>query len=293
MDSGSLDSKHTRAELRRYSGAYFRMSGYCASVAVCLQVAAVFLASSSFLRDILQPTTKWILLGVATGPFFRWLAEQDKRTADAILRRIEVSDGLGAPIPPRELEEVREDASSIIDLVVRGQPLDLAPYASDQPTGPTRIVENTRETAWWSTRLANDLKKWEYFWTAVLFVACIAALFQIATDHAVGQPGDTSRAVAEFAATLVVVVFAEGAYRRGREFADFAEESKRIVDRSEQILKNRKQQSKEAATVEALLLSFDYARARNNAPRLSTFWYNRRRKRLNAAWDRANRKIDP
>ena len=56
---------HRRAELRRYAGAYFQVSGWLAFVASVLQLTAVALATLPSVRSALEPLTKWIVLALA------------------------------------------------------------------------------------------------------------------------------------------------------------------------------------------------------------------------------------
>jgi hypothetical protein len=166
-------SDRRRAELRRYVGAYFQVAGWLASFGMVLQITAVALATLPWLRTVLQPLTNWIVLGLAgMSPLARSYADDAKRTADDILRRIEMSDGLGTPIRAIVVEQAKEDSSALIDYLARRQPMDLKPYASPLVPGPARLIENVREAAWWSARLARELARWEYFWAGALALAC-------------------------------------------------------------------------------------------------------------------------
>jgi hypothetical protein len=287
-----LEPARLRAELRRYVSAYFHASGVLATITIALQVFAVALATLPALRDVFPLATKWVLLALAATPYLRSLADDMKRSADDILRRIEISDGLGIQIRPIELENVRECASTLIERIARRQALDVAPYASRQTTGPRRVVENTRETAWWSARLACELSRWEFVWAFVLAVACLSTLLQVATNQSASTviltSRDASHAVAEFAAALLVFVFAEGFFRRGLDLANFAKAAQLVFDRADHLLENGDAEAGAPLLIDAVLLTLDYSIARHAAPRLSTIWYGHRRDRLNAAWDRAN-----
>ena len=218
-------------------------------------------------------------------PLARSRADEAKSMADAILRRIEMSDGLGTPIPALEAEQIKEDSSAIIDYLARRQPEDLRPYASPLDPGAGRLVENVREAAWWSARLARELARWEYFWASAFGVTCVGALYHFSTSLLAVSTNATAgaRDAAEFAAALLVFVFAEGFYRRAREFKAFAEQSQRAFERAE-----RQHESGEAPSLAgAFNLATDYYLARQASPRLSSRWYKWRRARLNAAWLRA------
>jgi len=288
MTADTNAGAHVRAELRRFATAYFDVSGYVTDVAVLFQVLAVALASIPSLRDLIEPATRWVILGLAGAtPFLRSLSDDTKRTADDILRRIEISDGLGIPIRPMELEDVREGAFSGIARIARRQELDLRPYASDSPAGPRRLVENTRETAWWSTRLAAELARWEFVWTIVMVAACVAALVQAASGPSTltaAPAANLSRSIVEFAAAMLVFVFAEGFFRRGRELAAFATSSERVLGEADRLLERERGNGPRIEQLEAMLLASKYTIARHASPRLSSIWYRRRRGQLNTAW---------
>jgi hypothetical protein len=288
MTSDTDAGVRVRAELRRYVTAYFNVSGYLTDVTVVFQILAVALASIPTVRDLLEPATKWVILALAGAtPFLRSVSDDTKRTADDILRRIEISDGLGIAIRPIELEDVRESAFSGIARIARRQELDLRPYASDSPAGPRRVVENTRETAWWSARLAAELARWEFVWTFVMVLACVVALVQIASGPpapATPTASILSRSIVEFAAAMLVFVFAEGFFRRGRELSAFARSSERVLGEADRLLERERENGPRIEQVEAMLLASKYTIARHAAPRLSSIWYRRRRDQLNAAW---------
>ncbi len=219
-----------------------------------------------------------------TAPLARLYADEAKRTADGILRRIELSDGMGTPIPRVEVEQVVEDATAVVGYLASREQRDLKPYASGFDAGPTRLLENIQESSWWSTRLARELSRWEKFWGGVLIVACVAALYHFATSGPNGGPAPThARDAAEFAATLLVFIFAEGYYRRGREFEAFALAANRVFEKGTHLKKGDGAPSPE----DVLGLAMDYFLARQASPRISTIWYQLRRDRLNAAWARA------
>lgn len=281
-------SVRTRAELRRYASAYFNMSGYLAGLAVGLQVVGLALASLPSFRNWLEPSTRWVILALAgVAPLLRSFADDTKRTADEILRRLEASDGLGVPIRAMELENVRQGAFTAITWIAEKQALDPTPYASRSVPGPRRLVENARETAWWSTRLAREQARWEFVWTAVMGLACVVALIQVGSTAASGHASNGAHDLVEFASAMLVFVFAEGFFRRALELSSFAKESQRTVEKADRLLRPEGTSAAEAISVpEALLLASGYAIARNAAPRLSSIWYRQRRNQLNAAWDR-------
>jgi hypothetical protein len=274
-----------RAELRQYVGAYFKISGWYTTAAIIFQIGAVALATLPQVRDVFDPYTHWLVLGLAlTAPLARLRGDEAKREADHILRRIELSDGMGTPIPRLEVEEVIEDATAMVGCLARREELDLTPYASRLGPGPGRLLENIQESAWWSTRLARELSRWETFWGVVLIVACSAALYHFATYVPDAGPAPTyARDVAEFAATLLVFIFAEGYHRRGREFDAFARTANRVFEKGTRL----KKRDGGAAPEDALGLAMDYFLARQASPRISTIWYRFRKDRLNAAWTRA------
>ena len=274
-----------RAELRQYVGAYFKLSGWLTTCAIILQVSAVALATLPQVRSVLEPYTHWVVLGLAlAAPLARLYGDEAKQTADGILRRIELSDGMGIPIRRVETEQVIEDAAAVVGYLAGRERRDLKPYASALDPGPARLLENIQESAWWSTRLAKELSRWERSWGGILIIACVAALYHLSTSvPTVGPVPTHARDVAEFAATLLVFVFAEGYYRRGREFEAFARAANRVFEKGRQLKKENGAPSSE----DALDLAADYFLARQAAPRVSTIWYGLRKDRLNAAWARA------
>ena len=275
------------AELRQFAGAYFHIAGAYLTLAGIVQIVILALAAFSGLRHFLEPATPWVLLACAAlAPAARRGGEKCKRRAESILRRLEIADGLGKRVPRLEAEDIKEGASWIITLLAGREPLDLRPYASENPPGPTRLVMNAREASWWSKQLASELRRLNQTWGVALIAMCIAVLYGYARE-----PSDSPRGqadVAEFAAAVLVLVSAEGALKRAGDLGEFASASDETCRTGTELLARERDNYSPITAADALRLATEYYAAREAAPRLSTTWYRVRRRALNEAWGRVH-----
>jgi hypothetical protein len=237
------------------------------------------------MRNAAEPLTPWLLLFLAAAaPLSRGVADDSKRQADGLLRTVEFCDALGREISGLEVEDVAEGAPLLVSWFADRQRDRGDGFASETAPGARRLVENTRESAWWSRRLARENARWEYFWTVALGIACVGTLYEFAISTEGGRQD-----VAQFAAALLVVVFAEGFLRRAVQLMEFSRAAEKAVADCERLLDTWDASSEWAAVV----VVAEYHAARSAAPRLSTVWHRLRQKRLNAAWARAHRRPLP
>lgn len=285
----------TRAHLRRLVTARFHISAAWAVVGVGMQIIGVGLATLHVLRAALEPVTPWLLLALAgLVPFARSQADAEKHAADDILRKIELEDGLGQALSPLYVEDTWQDAPWIVHRIAARQPLDPEPFASGRPPSARRLVDNTRESAWWSHRLAREMARWESAWGGLLVIVCIAVLVAMAMHpppnpagaarNAAHSPTASPQDGAELAAGLLIFVFAEGFIRRASDLRVYARASEHILSESERLLAHPQALTESAA----FSLAVEYYVARQASPRLSSLWYQVRKEQLNAAWARAN-----
>src|SRR5690606_10204978 len=99
-----------------------------------------------------------------------WVRRQSARFADSahdILRRLDLQDSLGRQIDPRTAADLIDDVPRLVQRLATSR--DVQPYfgSSEQP-GVRRLLENLRESAWWTKRLAGDMAKTTGVFAAVL-----------------------------------------------------------------------------------------------------------------------------
>jgi hypothetical protein len=174
-------------------------------------------------------------------------------------------------------------------------------FASTEPPGARRAVENLRESAWWSMHLSETM--WWIFITLIVlvFVGCIFLLnlsvqdVSQASHHAITtaqnqgpQPTATpaesvspavSASVVKVVTSAVLFIFSYGLFKFATGYFSFSAKSRQVADKAEVILNNGA-----IDEVQAIKLWQDYHLARDAAPMLPNWVWKIREKKLNKLW---------
>lgn len=207
----------------------------------------------------------------------QWRSDVIKGSAESLKRKLEYHNAFGWAITGYEMAQylLQVPRKSIQRLPREGEG---EPYfASTQGIGPTRALENVRESAWWSKNQAERLGHICFGITALAFLVALAIL--LFAVQAVDDPSARSGIGRIVTATITFVV-SFGLIRLALGYAGFAKAAARVVESAEQALG-----AGGGEMIQAIKLLHDYQLARASAPLLPTWYYNRIRGHLNRLWD--------
>jgi hypothetical protein len=205
------------------------------------------------------------------------IGERYTSAANDILRRLDVSDGLGKPIDPFVAVDLIDDASAW----VRRRAARTGPetyFGSTQHPSPRRLLEHVRESAWWTKRLANDMARFAAFVTFVLVVVGFMSLVA-ALDGSV--PRSAAEVAAPWVQAVVVLLLSQSPFQAYMRYRAFSEGAGKAQERAAALLRCTPTEA------DALDAAADYHLVRQSAPVIATLWYNHRRPDLNARWEAA------
>ena len=124
-----------------------------------------------YLASLIMPITiyfdfneKWlgaviaILLSII-GKLFRWKSDSIRGSADLLHRANELSSGIGHPVDPTMIANIRSRYHRFID-EARKMEREQDDYYEEKGTpSPRLLLAHSRESAWWTTQLAATAKR--------------------------------------------------------------------------------------------------------------------------------------
>jgi len=240
--------------------------GYLAVASQNLSVAAPFV----------------LLLLSACAEWCMWQSNEQYSLAETLRRKTDMKDGLGWSISSAELSDVLVRVPR--QIVDRLQTTDdvAAYFASDQPVGPSRAMENLQESAWWSKHLAEKAAH-VYLWSAIglIVISLSVLLVSIQTINNFSVLQSIGRAIT----STIMLIFSLALLRSTWSYFRFSGRSERIENQASELLKHGN-----VGEVPAAKLMNEYHLARATAPILPTWIWKYHRNRLNQIW-REYRKI--
>lgn len=263
--------------LRTLSRTQFSIAQWCLGSALIADVLAAVagVVGTSLPRLSGQATITLAVLALIAA----WVRRQSVRFADSahdILRRLDLQDSLGRPIDPRTRADLIDEVPRLVQRLATRR--NVQPYfGSSQQPGVRRLLENLRESAWWTKRLAGDMAN-----TAGVFAAVlngIAALtIVVAATGLIGSAAMSS--ASHWVSAVILFVIAQGPHHARARYAQLRDRARTVEEASDRLLA-----SATPTESDALLVAADYHLARQGAPVIPTLWYEYRRPELNRLWD--------
>lgn len=265
-----------RPSLRALSQVQFSIAQWALATGMLFEMLALVIG----IRGALNPEQDgWssvflALLALATLAV-RAVSEHFGGAANDILRRLDLVDGLGRQVRPIDEADLIDDAPAPVRwLACRKK--DEPYFASDTPQGARRLVENLRESAWWTKRLSRNMATLMGIVMLVLIAVGVLTLM-MAINGLVGRAALTRSST--WLSPLILFVIGVSPAQAGRKYAALHAKARRIQDRADDLLEGA-----EITEVDGLDLAAEYHLARQAAPVVPTLLYYLRRPQLNDLW---------
>lgn len=205
---------------------------------------------------------------------FQWYSDHLRDTAETILRKIELYDGLGWPITSREIVDLLLTVPKSVK--ARASTSNDTPYFESKTVlSPLRMLENLEESTWMTKHQAKRMGQYiSWLSTLVFTIAAIALITSL--QNAANQTTATN--VAKITIAVIVFMFSGGYVRLAFNYYSFARQAEQIEDQAHQM-------TKEIPTeVQAVKLLHDYQIIRAKAPMLPSWLWQRMENELNRLW---------
>lgn len=267
----------TMPSLRALSRTQFSIAQWCLGTALAAEmlagVAGVVGTSVPGLSGKATVTLAVLALIAA------WVRRQSARFADSahdILRRLDLQDSLGRQIDPRTEADLIDDVPRLVQRLATRR--DVEPYfGSSERPGVRRLLENLRESAWWTKRLAGDMAMTTGVFAAVLNGIALLTLMLVATG-VVGSAAMSS--ASHWVSAVILFVIAQGPHHAHARYAQLRDRARTVEEASDRLLT-----LSTPTESDTLLIAAEYHLARQGAPVIPTLWYEYRRPGLNRLWE--------
>jgi hypothetical protein len=255
---------------------------------VCQLCVLVFALISIFVE--LSPNLAAVIAFVAVlaTECLRWKSDRWKSLGEWAKRKWEMVDGLGVAMNVEDIGDwlAARPKGFLTDVI--SDEMQGSAFDSRQARGPLRLVENTRESAWWSKHESRRMVMLlGVVLTFVLGAAFVSLTISIGALKAakVEQSGWLVQNVGGVVCSVLAFIVSVNLIRLLIDFYVFASEAEGIFRRC-----NRAVESPTLTERDAILITHDYQTARNSAPLLPTFIWKFCGNHLREQWAQVRRK---
>jgi hypothetical protein len=210
-----------------------------------------------------------------------WRSDTNKGTAEALLRKLDGRDSFGWPISRAELSDLLMRSPSKVDKLVVAKALSEEYFASEEPPGTLRALENLQESAWWSKHLSERMRS--YYLAGTCLLVGIAVLVLLVSIQTIDDK-QTLSSLGRIVTSVLTLVFSLNLFRSVLGYHNFSVKAGQIEKSTENLLASPGVQESEI-----IKLMSEYQLARASAPLLPTWLWNRMEDELNATWKQYRR----
>lgn len=205
-----------------------------------------------------------------------WRSDTHKGTGEAWLRKLDGRDSFGWAISGAELSDLLMRSPSKVDKLVVAKALSEEYFASKEPPGTRRALENLQESAWWSKHLSERMRS--YYLVGTCLLVASAVLILLTSVQAIDDKQILS-SLGRIVTSVLTLVFSLNLFRSVLGYHNFSVKAGQIEKSTENLLASQSVQESEA-----IKLMSEYQIARASAPLIPTWLWHRMADELNATW---------
>lgn len=278
---GTVNSKPTPPDkapiLVQLQNAAFQKAKFWSCALVGMQVFLFAGGLVSLLSVGWSLSYPWLAFPLAAaGAVMTARATHMKSRAESLKRQHEFLDGLGSAPSDRTLANLRAELPAALQPEIDRLLTEGVTYASAQPAGLKRILENVSESAFFSSHLAAKCAI--YLLALMLITGVVAVSFLLFFLTTLDDATTAVTAARAIAATLVFLISA-GTLKSWRGYVSFSAKANQAHAEAARLLKDGEPDPCETHRVLA-----EYQLARAGAPMIPTEIWKMHRDRLNAIW---------
>jgi hypothetical protein len=266
----------TTQDLRQLDRELFELAKWWGGAALSCKIVGVLLGLALILLGLQSKVVVPIIaIALVLGSeFCTWQSGRFAGIAAPLLAKLDWSDAFDWKISGKEIADLLLKAPARFRQNFSSEITEQY-FASQEPAGPRRAVENVLESAWWSKHLAHKVgfRYQVMTWVMVIFSFAVLVI-SIQTVQNFGQLASIGRAIT----TFVMWIFSFGMLKLAYSYSGFSSKTARIEERAEDLLKA------EPTKEEAIILMYDYQMIRMTAPLIPTWAYNSMKDELTRLW---------
>ncbi len=240
--------------------------------------AGVFVVGTlTILLTSLSQSAPFVIVGfTAFSELCRWRSGTIRDAWEALHRELDASDSFDWPIPKAELADLLTQSSQKLQERLSSKKTEQPYFASKQPPGPRRGIENMQESAWWAKHLARRAGNFYATLIIILVVGSIVAL--IASIETI-RSFDMLSSIGRVVTSALMLIFSLDLIRTALAYYKYSRKAALIVERAERLL-----EEDTADMINAITLMQDYHLAHAEAPMSPSWMWKRARSVLNEMW---------
>lgn len=270
-------SKIPPHDLRALSRALFDVAKHWRTAELVLRLSVLVVGAVVILLSIL-PKYAPFLIALLTAVAELCLLRSDaiKRTAESLLRKLDVQESFGWPISKMEVSDLLIQSPARLRNKFSMSGVQEQYFASQQEFGPRRTLENVQESAWWSKHLARRTGHYYLAATVILILVSLGALLvsieTIPNHNVLSNIGRVVTSTFMLVFSLGLIRFTLGYYRFGARAAQI------------EVLAGHLLESDGDDLVSAIKAMHEYQLARAVAPLLPSWLWKLMSDDLNSLW---------
>jgi hypothetical protein len=212
---------------------------------------------------------------------FNLAFESSRGKAQELRRKLDLLDSFGWAIPDGTCSDILLRCSKIVKMQAKGKHLEHPYFASTEPVGAKRALQNVRESAWWSEHLAEKMFKRVAWATGIIVLGALTASITTLAMVPMQLHKDLTvySNIARAVTSLLMLIFSLNLVKLTISYYKFSKESARCKDAaSAQLTKTGK------GLDNAIVTMYEYFLIRSTSPVLPTWLWSRHRDELNALY---------
>jgi hypothetical protein len=241
--------------------------------------AQVVASLAGALSVLIDRASSEVALGVGLaavlGSAGLWRSESLRHRAELLLRHFELEDAFGWIVESKILADNLSKAIPLAAKAATRAQEQGGFFASDQPAGPIRALDNLRESAWWTQQLAWFMGQVTAVGAAALGLLALWSLL-IAANAVGSNPLQVSNVVT----AVIALVFAGNLVRLPIDYFGLSADASEYDQKSSELIR-----SGNVTERDALRLLSDYQLTRATAPLIPDWAWRARRQSLNTIWN--------
>lgn len=238
-------------------------------------VLGVLVISFSVISEI----APFIIVGLTIlSEISMFVSDMQKATAESIRRKLDAADSLGWPISKVEISDLLANTPARYTNRLMKEGDESEWFASTEPIGVRRALENIQESAWWSKHLSGAM--WVYCLSALLTLIAASITALIVSVYTI-QDYATLKSIGRVVTATLMLTLSVGLFRFIFGYHIFSQKASRLDERIENLFSTAN-----FVELDAIKLMNEYHLARAAAPLLPERLWKFKQNRLNDLWKR-------
>jgi len=246
-------------------------------LAVALSLKGLLFAGGTLI--VVIPLDSWIAPLViaaiaAASELTMWRSDFLKGVAETVQRKLDFEDSFGWRITNADLRDVIARYAKNLPSLQEKSASNY--FASQDPPGAQRALQNLQESAWWSKHLTESMWKVCLIAICLLVILCVILLLisiQTISDQKI------QASIAKLVTSAILLLFSLTLLRSMVGYFTFSKKAEKAEDAASKLLAGSSTDN-----IEPIKLWQEYQLARASAPLLPTWMWKLRQKKLNQLW---------